>query len=117
MNANWWDTKVKVRGSVGVVSMGMLAPRKLFQRRKKQEVFRNEVDEAYQKNWRRLMTEIEETGSAVSVLKRERDTTQSISRDMVLGTLVRLKQLKKWNLVGEVDVQGTGFLFDYLLIR
>ncbi len=48
------------------------------------------------------MTEIEETGSAVSVLKRERAGKLAISRDVVIGTLVRLKQLKKWNLVSGV---------------
>ncbi|KAG2717726.1 hypothetical protein I3760_03G189600 [Carya illinoinensis] len=102
VNANYGKFSVEIRGRVAVICMGMLAPRKFTQKRKKPEVFRDAADEAYQKNWRRLMTEIVETGSAVSVLKRERATKQAISRDMVLGTLVRLKQLKKWNLVREI---------------
>jgi ribulose kinase len=102
LNVNSLDANVKMRGRVSVVRRGMLAPRKLLQKRKKAEVFRDAADEADQKNWRRLMTEIEETGSAVSVLKRERAGKLAISRDVVIGTLVRLKQLKKWNLVSEV---------------
>ena len=87
--------------------MGMLAPRKFLRKRKKQEVFIDEVDEAAQKNWRRLMNEIEETGSAIAVLKSERLKNQEISKDLVLGTLVRFKQLKKWKIVGEVRVDAT----------
>lgn len=82
--------------------MGMLAPRKLFQKRKKLEVFKDVADEADQKNWRRLIKEIEDTGSAVSVLKSERMKNRAISKDLVVGTLVRFKQLKKWKLVSEV---------------
>lgn len=82
--------------------MGMLAPRKFLQKRKKVEVFKDAADEAEQKNWRRLMNEIEETGSAVSVLKSERLKDRTIPKDLVLGTLVRFKQLKKWNLVSQV---------------
>lgn len=82
--------------------MGMLAPRKLFQKRKKQEVFKDAADEEKQKNWRRLIKEIEETGSAVSVLKNEGIKNQAVSKDLVVGTLVRFKQLKKWKLVSEV---------------
>ncbi|KAL6286996.1 hypothetical protein ACE6H2_011386 [Prunus campanulata] len=93
---------VKVRGRVGVVCMGMLAPRKFLQKRKKVEVFKDAADEAEQKNWRRLMNEIEETGSAVSVLKSERLKDKTIPKDLVLGTLVRFKQLKKWNLVSQI---------------
>lgn len=109
LNVNSLDANVKMRGRFSVVSMGMLAPRKLLQKRKKAEVFRDAADEADQKNWRRLMTEIEETGSAVSVLKRERAGKLAISRDVVIGTLVRLKQLKKWNLVSEVCFFLFGF--------
>lgn len=83
--------------------MGMLTPRKFLQKRKKLEVFKDEADEAEQKNWRRLMNEIEETGSAVSVLRSERIKNEAIPKDLVLGTLVRFKQLKKWNLVSEVQ--------------
>lgn len=81
--------------------MSMLAPRKSFQRRKKTE-FKDAADEAKQKNWWRMMTEIEETGSAVTILRRIKTEKQSISEDLVLGTLVRFKQLKKWNHVSEI---------------
>lgn len=97
------DVNIKVQRRVGgVVCMGMLAPRKFLQKRKKQEVFRDAADEAEQKNWRRLMNEIEETGSAVAVLRSERMKNREIPKDLVLGTLVRFKQLKKWKLVSEV---------------
>lgn len=73
-----------------------------MQRRKKVEVFKDEADEADQKNWRRIMEKIEESGSAVSVLRSERSRGKDLSRDLVLGTLKRFKQLKKWGLVCEV---------------
>lgn len=83
--------------------MGMLAPRKFLQKRRKMEVFKDAADETDQKRWRGLMLEIESTGSAVPVLKQYRtDGDQGLPRDLVLGTLVRFKQLKKWNLVSEV---------------
>jgi hypothetical protein len=91
-----------MRGRLEVVCMGMLAPRKFLQKRKKVEVFKDAGDEADQKNWRRLMNEIEEKGSAVIVLKSEKLKNKTIPKDLVLGTLVRFKQLRKWNLVGEV---------------
>lgn len=97
LNAN-----VKVRQRVGVVCMGMLAPRKFMQKRRKVEVFKDAADEADRKNWRRLMNKIEETGSAVAVLSSERTSGQPLPKDLVLGTLVRLKQQKKWNIVSEV---------------
>lgn len=80
----------------------MLAPRKFMQKRKKIEVFKDANDEANQKNWRKLMNEIEEVGSAVSVLRSQRVKNEALPKDLVLGTLVRFKQLKKWKLVGEV---------------
>ena len=83
--------------TVEVVSM--LAPRKFMQRRKKIEVFKDAADEAEQRKWRRMMNEIEEVGSAVSVLSTK---NQALPRDLVLGTLVRFKQLKKWSIVSEV---------------
>lgn len=86
--------------------MGMLSPRKFLQKRKKVEVFEDAADEADQKNWRRLMKQIEDTGSAVSVLRSERTKNQALPRQLVLGTLVRFKQLKKWNLVSEVCNKG-----------
>ncbi|KAG2324759.1 hypothetical protein Bca52824_007487 [Brassica carinata] len=61
------------------------------------------ADEVDQNRWRGLMLEIESTGSAVSVLRQYRsDGDQGLPRDLVLGTLVRFKQLKKWNLVSEI---------------
>lgn len=102
VHTNSIDGKLKICGRVKVVSMGMLVPRKFLQKRKKQEVFRDAADEAEQKNWRRLINEIEAKGSAVSVLKSERMNNQVLSKDLVIGTLVRFKQLKKWNLVSEV---------------
>nr|DAD33910.1 TPA_asm: hypothetical protein HUJ06_012761 [Nelumbo nucifera] len=80
----------------------MLAPRKFMQRRKKVEVFKDAADEADQKNWRKLMREIDEVGSAVSILRNKRAKNEALPRDLVLGTLVRFKQLKKWNLVSEI---------------
>lgn len=95
-------SNVKIPGRVGVICMGMLAPRKWMQKRKKVEIFNDAFDEADQKNWRKLMNQIEETGSAVAVLRSERTGGQPLPKDLVLGTLVRFKQLKKWNLVCEV---------------
>uniref|UniRef100_A0A6V7QWX4 Pentatricopeptide repeat-containing protein n=1 Tax=Ananas comosus var. bracteatus TaxID=296719 RepID=A0A6V7QWX4_ANACO len=80
----------------------MLAPRKFLRRRKKEEVFKDAADEAEQKSWRKMMKEIEESGSAVSILRTQRSRRESLPRDLVLGTLVRFKQLKKWNLVSEI---------------
>ncbi|KAL5540153.1 hypothetical protein UlMin_044032 [Ulmus minor] len=102
IHTNPVDANVKIRRRAEVVCMGMLTPRKFLQKRKKLEVFRDVADEAEQKNWRRLMTEIEQTGSAVAVLKSERMKNQAFSKDSVLGTLVRFKQLKKWKLVSEI---------------
>ncbi|KAK8485478.1 hypothetical protein V6N13_089414 [Hibiscus sabdariffa] len=87
---------------VGVISMGMLAPRKFFKKRKKVEHFKDAADEAKQKSWRKLMQEIEDTGSASTVLRRQRTDDQSLSKDLVLGTLVRFKQMKKWHYVSEI---------------
>ncbi|GAB4850699.1 hypothetical protein Ancab_030005 [Ancistrocladus abbreviatus] len=85
-----------------VVCLGMLKPRKFMQKRKKVEVVKDSDDEADQKNWRRRMQEIDESGFAVPVLRSRRDKNQALPKGLVLGTLVRLKQLKKWNLVSEV---------------
>nr|AYM00971.1 pentatricopeptide repeat protein [Salvia miltiorrhiza] len=84
-----------------VVCFGMLAPRKFMQRRRKVEVFKDAADEADQKSWRKLMLEMEESDSAVEVLKSRRAKNQALPKDVVVGTLVRFKQLKKWNLVSE----------------
>lgn len=70
------------------------------------EVFKDEADEADQKNWRRLMKEIDESGSAVSILRSQRAKNQALPRELILGTLVRFKQLKRWNLVSEVGIAG-----------
>lgn len=94
--------KVKMSGRLKVVCKGMLAPRKFMQRRKKVLDFKDAEDEADQKNWWRVMKEIEESGSAVSVLASKKILNQTIPKDLVIGTLVRFKQLKRWNLVAEV---------------
>lgn len=96
------DGNIKMCKRAEVVCFGMLAPRKFMQKRKKVEHFKDVQDEADQKNWRRLMNQIEEVGSAVSVLKSQRLKNEALPKDLVLGTLVRFKQLKKWNLVSEV---------------
>lgn len=79
--------------------MSMLSPRKFMQRRKKIEVFKDAADESKQRKWRRMMKEIEAAGSAVSVLHT---SNEALPRDIVLGTLVRFKQLRKWSIVSEV---------------
>ncbi|RAL41915.1 hypothetical protein DM860_009097 [Cuscuta australis] len=105
-NGDFVDTKVvKLQRRGEVVCRGMLAPRKFMQRRRRkkvEEVFKDAEDELEQKKWRKLMAEIEETGSPVSVLRSHRAKNQWLRRDVVLGTLVRFKQLKKWNLVSEI---------------
>lgn len=85
-----------------VVCLSMLAPRKFMQKRRKAEVFKDAADEADQRNWRRLMKEIDDAGSAVSVLRTQRSRDKPLPRDLVLGTLMRFKQMRKWNLVSEV---------------
>ncbi|KAK8921947.1 Pentatricopeptide repeat-containing protein [Platanthera zijinensis] len=94
----------RVRNSerMKVVAGTMLAPRKFMRRRKKEEVFKDDADEADQRNWRRMMTEIEEQGCAVQVLRTQRAKGNALPKDLVLGTLVRFKQLKKWGIVGEI---------------
>ncbi|XP_059664865.1 pentatricopeptide repeat-containing protein At3g59040 isoform X2 [Cornus florida] len=93
---------MKVHRRVEVVCLGMLSPRKFMQKRKKVDVFKDAADEADQRSWRRLMKEIDEAGSAVLILRSQRTKNQALPRDLVLGTLVRFKQLKKWNLVSEI---------------
>ncbi|PWA43157.1 tetratricopeptide repeat (TPR)-like superfamily protein [Artemisia annua] len=97
-----FDTNFNSQKRGKVVCQGMLAPRKFMQRRKKIEVFENEADEEDQKNWRKMMNEIDEVGSAVSVLRERRTKNQPLPKDLVLGTLVRFKQQKKWNIVAEI---------------
>ncbi|CAO2164122.1 unnamed protein product [Urochloa humidicola] len=94
--------RIKSNHRLEVVCHGMLATRKFMQRKKKEEVFKDAADEAEQKNWRRMMREIEEAGSAVSILKTQRSGKDPLPRDVILGTLVRFKQLKKWNIVSEI---------------
>ncbi|CAJ1977659.1 unnamed protein product [Sphenostylis stenocarpa] len=94
--------RVRMSGKMEVVCRGMLKPRKFMQRRRKLEVFKDAADEADQKNWRRVMTKIDESGSAVSVLSSEKINNHSIPKNLVVGTLIRFKQLKKWNLVVEI---------------
>lgn len=99
---NTVDANIRICRRAEVVCLGMLAPRKFMQQRKKVEVFKDAADEMEQKNWRKLMLEIEEADSAIAVLKSRRVKNQALPKDLVVGTLVRFKQLKKWNLVGEV---------------
>jgi len=101
-------TMVRMSGRMEVVCRGMLKPRKFMQRRRKLEVFKDPADEAHQKNWRRIMTEIDESGSAVSVLSSEKINNQGVPKALIVGTLIRFKQLKKWNLV--VEVYSSTFL-------
>lgn len=96
------DPNFNVQRRARVVCQGMLAPRKFMQRRKKIEVFDDAADEEDQKSWRKMMNEIDEVGSAVSVLRTRRTKNQPLPKDLVLGTLVRFKQQKKWNIVAEV---------------
>lgn len=102
ISGNSVKADVKIHRRAEIVCLGMLAPRKFMQKRKKIEVFKDANDEADQKNWRKLMNEIEEVGSAVSVLRSQRVKNEALPKDLVLGTLVRFKQLKKWKLVGEI---------------
>ncbi|RWR88784.1 hypothetical protein CKAN_01782100 [Cinnamomum micranthum f. kanehirae] len=94
--------KIKFNGRIDIVSRGMLVPRKFMQRRKKVEVFKDAADEADQKNWKRLMKEIEESGSVVSTLRAQRTKGQALPKDIVLRTLMKFKKLKKWNIVSEI---------------
>ncbi|KAL0298056.1 UNVERIFIED_CONTAM: Pentatricopeptide repeat-containing protein [Sesamum angustifolium] len=96
------DANIRICKRAEVVCLGMLAPRKFMQKRKKDEVFKDAADEADQRNWRKLMLEIEEADSAVAVLKSRRVKNQALPKDLVVGTLVRFKQLKKWHIVSEV---------------
>jgi pentatricopeptide repeat protein len=54
-----------------------------------------------QKEWYKMMNKIRFSGDAVSVLKRLRKANK-LSRETILGTLVRLKQLKVWNSVVQI---------------
>ncbi|KAG6417014.1 hypothetical protein SASPL_124455 [Salvia splendens] len=99
---NGVDANIKICKRAEVVCFGMLAPRKFMQRRRKVEVFKDAADEADQRSWRKLMLEIEEADSAVEVLKSRRVKNQALPKDVVVGTLVRFKQLKRWNLVSEI---------------
>ncbi|KAK9050741.1 hypothetical protein SSX86_030291 [Deinandra increscens subsp. villosa] len=97
-----FDVNFSRQKQAKVICQGMLAPRKFMQKRKKVEVFKDEADEEDQKNWRKMMNEIDEVGSAVSVLRTRRTKNQPLPKDLVLGTLVRFKQQKKWNIVAEI---------------
>ena len=97
-----YNVKIKSNRRLEVVCRGMLATRKFMKRKKKEEVFKDAADEAEQMNWRRMMREIEEAGSVVPILKTQRRGKGPLPRDVILGTLVRFKQLKKWNIVSEV---------------
>lgn len=99
---NLCDINLKNYRRLEVVCRGMLPPRKFMQKRKKLEVFKDAADEADQKNWRKLIQDIGDTGTAVPVLRSRMGSNEFLPKDLVLGTLVRLKQLKKWNLISEI---------------
>ncbi|KAF3785180.1 Pentatricopeptide repeat-containing protein [Nymphaea thermarum] len=93
----------KTRRKRDVVCLSMLAPRRfLWSKKKKKEVFKDKEDGLQQQNWRKLMSDIEESGSAVSVLRRRRICGEDLSRDVVLGTVLRFNQMKKWEIVCEL---------------
>lgn len=106
---------VKMSGRLKVMCKGMLTPRKFMQRKRKTVVFKDAADEAEQKNWWRLLKLIDETGSAVSVLNSEKMKNQTIPKDLIVGTLIRFKQLKKWNLVAEVYCNAVSFVSYFIL--
>lgn len=58
-----------------------------------------------QVKWEKMMREIEESDSTVSVLQTHREA-KTLSKKAILGTLMRLRQLKKWSSIVEV---GSGF--------
>ncbi|KAL8088451.1 hypothetical protein AgCh_038294 [Apium graveolens] len=117
MVGNSVDAGVNIQKRAEIVCLGMLAPRKFMQKRRKIEVFKDASDEADQKNWRKLMTEIEESNSAVSVLRSKRIRNEALPKHLVLGTLVRFKQLKKWKLVGEGDFNKAERILGYMSKR
>ncbi|KAG0482736.1 hypothetical protein HPP92_010820 [Vanilla planifolia] len=94
--------KARINGRLKIVAQGMLAPRKFMRRRRKEVIFKDASDEARQRNWWRMMMEIEQLGSAVQVLRNQRTDKKALPRDLVLGTLMRFKQLKKWGIVSEI---------------
>ncbi|KAI4363904.1 hypothetical protein MLD38_020067 [Melastoma candidum] len=63
-------------------------------------------DEAYQKNWRRLMNKIREAGTAVEVLRRERVKNEALRMELVLGTLKRFKQMKIEEIIEWILIQS-----------
>jgi pentatricopeptide repeat protein len=60
------------------------------------------LDEEAQRKWRKMMKDIETSGSAVPVLRSLRKKGKSLPKDLVLGTLVRFKQLKRWKIIAEI---------------
>ncbi|BBN14786.1 protein MpPPR_35 [Marchantia polymorpha subsp. ruderalis] len=55
-----------------------------------------------QKQWYKMMNEIRMTGDAVPVLEKQRKSKQSLTREGIVGTLVRLKQLRVWRSIMEI---------------
>ncbi|CAN6465431.1 unnamed protein product [Victoria cruziana] len=92
----------KMRRNRDVVCLSVMAPRRFMWSKKKKEAFKENEDKLQQKNWRKLMSEMEESGSPVSVLRRRRICVEYLSRDVVLGTVLRFKQMKKWDIVCEL---------------
>ncbi|KAJ4846006.1 hypothetical protein Tsubulata_040722, partial [Turnera subulata] len=106
-SCNWSRQKLfldpsNANGRLNVVARGVAPHGKSVRHRNKGELLKGADKKTDQNNWRRLMKQIEDTDSPVAVLRNESLKHQALPRDLVLGTLVRFKQLKKWNLVCEV---------------
>ncbi|GAB2233633.1 hypothetical protein Droror1_Dr00002860 [Drosera rotundifolia] len=99
---NTCQDNLKIPSRLKVLCSGMLKPRKFMQRRREKEVFKDAADEEAQNFWKTLMLEIEESGSPVPVLQSRREKNTALPKEIVLGTLGRLKQLKNWNAIGEL---------------
>ncbi|KAH9306241.1 hypothetical protein KI387_010645, partial [Taxus chinensis] len=54
------------------------------------------------REWKKMMTEIETSGLAVPVLRNLLTKRKHLPREFLVGTLVRFNQLKQWNIVTEI---------------
>uniref|UniRef100_A0A0D6R2Y3 Pentacotripeptide-repeat region of PRORP domain-containing protein n=1 Tax=Araucaria cunninghamii TaxID=56994 RepID=A0A0D6R2Y3_ARACU len=92
------NKKARVRSNGNIVCLALSSPSSVSSSK------RGEIadDEEEQKTWRKMMREIEESGSPVSVLRSVRSKYHKIPRKLILGTLVRFKQLKQWKYVCEI---------------
>ncbi|KAL3692170.1 hypothetical protein R1sor_005821 [Riccia sorocarpa] len=55
-----------------------------------------------QKQWYKMMNEILETKEAVPVLEKLRKSKKSLTKEAVVGTLIRLKQLRVWRSIIQI---------------